>query len=145
VDSGVFSLALITAPVTDWRFYDSMYTERYMGVLEDNEDGYAETAVHKVDGFKNIAGTFSVLHGTGDDNVHYQNAAAMIDLLVSEGVSQDKFKMFAFTDSDHSINYNNALPWIYKFFMARLYEEKQRKPDAEKVKHQWGRRQGAHL
>jgi dipeptidyl-peptidase-4 len=145
VDSGVFSIALITAPVTDWRFYDSMYTERYMGVLEDNEDGYANTAVHNVDGFKNIAGTFSVLHGTGDDNVHYQNSAAMIDLLVGAGVPEDKFKMFAFTDSDHSIAYNNALNWIYKFFMARLYEEKQRKPDAQRVKHQWGKREGARL
>lgn len=65
VNSGVFTLALITAPVTDWRFYDSMYTERYMGVIEENEDGYAETAVHNPEGFKNIAGTFSVLHGTG--------------------------------------------------------------------------------
>jgi dipeptidyl-peptidase-4 len=139
VDSGVFTLALITAPVTDWRFYDSMYTERYMGVIESNEDGYIETAVHNPQGFKNIAGTFSVLHGTGDDNVHYQNTAAMIDLLVSAGVPETKMKTFTFTDSDHSINYNGASTWIYKFFMARLWEEAQRGAE-KKLSHQWSRR-----
>ncbi|KAH7310648.1 dipeptidyl peptidase IV N-terminal region-domain-containing protein [Stachybotrys elegans] len=140
LDSGVFTKALIVAPVTDWRFYDSMYTERYMKRLEDNEDGYATTAVRNTAGFKNIAGDFSVLHGTGDDNVHYQNAAAMVDLLVGEGVSSDKFKMFAFTDSAHGISYNNAGLWIHKFMTERLYDEVQRDPDAEAEVHPWSKR-----
>lgn len=63
-DAGVFTLGLITAPVSDWRFYDSMYTERYMGLYEDNEAGYNETAVRSADGFKNIAGGFAIMHGT---------------------------------------------------------------------------------
>lgn len=63
-DSGVFTLGLITAPVSDWRFYDSMYTERYMGTYESNVKGYNESGVHDAEGFKNIAGGFAIMHGT---------------------------------------------------------------------------------
>ncbi|KAH6972243.1 dipeptidyl peptidase IV N-terminal region-domain-containing protein [Ilyonectria sp. MPI-CAGE-AT-0026] len=141
VDSGIFTFGLITAPVSDWRFYDSMYTERYMKTLEGNREGYLETAVHNVDGFKNVPGGFSVLHGTGDDNVHYQHAAALIDLLVGGGVSPKQMKMFAFTDSDHSINYNGAGVYIYKYLTARLYDEVKRVPKDKELTHQWNRRQ----
>lgn len=141
VDSGVFTFGLITAPVSDWRFYDTMYTERYMKTLDENKDGYLETAVHKVDGFKNVAGGFSILHGTGDDNVHYQQTAALVDLLVGEGVSPEKMKMFAFTDSDHSINYNGASDYIYKYLTARLFDEVKRTSKEAKLVHQWSRRQ----
>lgn len=140
VNSGVFTMGLITAPVSDWRFYDSMYTERYMKTLEGNRDGYLETAVHDVDGFKNVAGGFSILHGTGDDNVHYQHTAALVDLLVGAGVSPEKMKMFAFTDSDHSIRYNNASLYIYKYLTERLYDEVKRKVNKEALVHQWSKR-----
>ncbi|KAG9254413.1 dipeptidyl peptidase IV N-terminal region-domain-containing protein [Emericellopsis atlantica] len=140
VDSGVFTLGLIVAPVSDWRFYDTLYTERYMKTLDGNKDGYLETAVHNVDGFKNVAGGFSVLHGTGDDNVHYQHTAAMIDLLVAEGVPPEKMHMFAFTDSDHSINYNGADVWIRKYLTDRLFDEKLRKVEGERLVHQWSKR-----
>ena len=140
VNSGVFTMGLITAPVSDWRFYDSMYTERYMKTLEGNRDGYLETAVHNVDGFKNVAGGFSILHGTGDDNVHYQHAAALVDLLVGAGVSPEKMKMFAFTDSDHSIRYNNASLYIYKYLTERLYDEVKRKVNKKTLVHQWSKR-----
>lgn len=141
VDSGVFTLGLITAPVSDWRFYDSIYTERYMKTLQGNRDGYLETAVHETTGFKNVAGGFSILHGTGDDNVHYQHAAALIDLLVGDGVSPEKMKMFAFTDSDHSIRYNGASAYIYKYLTERLYDEAQRKVHKDALVHQWSKRQ----
>lgn len=66
-DSGAFTFGLITAPVTDWRFYDSMYTERYMKDLKSNEGGYNETAVRKTAGFKNIKYFSALTHGLGDD------------------------------------------------------------------------------
>ncbi|OAQ92370.1 dipeptidyl-peptidase IV [Purpureocillium lilacinum] len=138
-DSGVFTFGLSTAPVSDWRFYDSMYTERYMKTLGANAAGYNETAVRKTAGFKSVAGVFSLMHGTGDDNVHFQNAAALVDLLVGGGVSPDKFKMMAFTDSDHGISYNGASTFIYKFLTARLWDEVQRKPGKGLV-HQWSRK-----
>ncbi|USW56441.1 Putative peptidase S9, prolyl oligopeptidase, catalytic domain, dipeptidylpeptidase IV [Septoria linicola] len=136
-DSDVFSFGLITAPVSDWRFYDSMYTERYMKTYEQNPEGYNETAVRKADGFKNARGGFGVMHGTGDDNVHYQNTAALVDLLVGEGVSPQKMEMVAFTDSDHSIVYNGASAWIYKYLTKRLWQEKERKTGLVEQTHQW--------
>ncbi|CAH0039498.1 unnamed protein product [Clonostachys rhizophaga] len=141
INTGIFSTSLITAPVSDWRFYDSLYTERYMKTLEDNEAGYLETRVHDTSKFKTVAGGFSILHGTGDDNVHYQHAAALIDLLVGEGVTPDKMKMFAFTDSTHGITYNGASLYIYRFLTARLFDEVNRKVDATALVHQWSKRQ----
>ncbi|KOS22468.1 Dipeptidyl peptidase 4 [Escovopsis weberi] len=135
-DSGVFTLGLSTAPVSDWRFYDTMYTERYMKTLEANADGYNSTAVRRTDGFKNIEGAFALMHGTGDDNVHFQNAAALVDLLMGDGVSPRKFKMMAFTDSDHGISYHGGSEFIYKFLTERLWEEVRRKP-GKTLKHQW--------
>ncbi|KAI1341066.1 dipeptidyl peptidase IV N-terminal region-domain-containing protein [Xylariaceae sp. FL0016] len=137
-DSGVFSLGLIVAPVSDWRFYDSMYTERYMKTSQMNPEGYNKTAVRKVDGFKNIAGGFSIMHGLGDDNVHYQNTAALVDLLVGAGVPPVQMQWRTFTDSDHSINYNGANTYLYKFMTELLYGEKNRV--GENLVHQWTRR-----
>ncbi|KAJ3484531.1 hypothetical protein NLG97_g7031 [Lecanicillium saksenae] len=137
-DSGAFTFGLITAPVTDWRLYDSVYTERYMKKLKDNEAGYNKTAVRNVDGFRNIAGSVAIIHGTGDDNVHYQNSAALIDLLVGSKVSPAKLKVMPFTDSTHSISYHNANIYHYKFLTSRLWEEVQRKEPG--MVHQWSRR-----
>ncbi|TQV93634.1 dipeptidyl-peptidase IV [Cordyceps javanica] len=137
-DSGAFTFGLITAPVTDWRLYDSVYTERYMKTLRDNEAGYNRTAVRAVDGFRNIAGGVAVMHGTGDDNVHYQNTAALVDLLVGSKVSPAKLKVVPFTDSTHSISYNQASTYLYKFLTARLWDEVQRKDHG--LVHQWSRR-----
>lgn len=137
--SGVFTFGLSTAPVSDWRFYDSMYTERYMKTLAGNAAGYNEAAVRRPGGFRKLAGVFSLMHGTGDDNVHYQNAAALVDLLVGDGgVSPDRFRMMAFTDSDHGISFHGASAYIYKFLTARLWDEVQRKQ--AKMVHQWSRK-----
>ncbi|OTB10080.1 hypothetical protein K445DRAFT_323385 [Daldinia sp. EC12] len=137
-DSGVFTLGLIVAPVTDWRFYDSMYTERYMKTSQLNPDGYNKTAIRKPDGFKNIAGGFSILHGLGDDNVHYQNTAALLDLLVGAGVSPAKMQWRVFTDSDHGISYHGASTYLYKFLTELLFREKTRTNQG--LTHQWARR-----
>ncbi|KAH9997388.1 dipeptidyl peptidase IV N-terminal region-domain-containing protein [Xylariaceae sp. FL0662B] len=137
-DSGVFTLGLIVAPVSDWRFYDSMYTERYMKTSQANPDGYGRTAVRSADGFRNIAGGFSVMHGLGDDNVHYQNTAALVDLLVGAGVPPVKMQWRTFTDSDHGISYHGASTYLYKFMTELLYREKVR--TSETLSHQWTRR-----
>ncbi|KAL7622445.1 Dipeptidyl peptidase 4 [Parahypoxylon ruwenzoriense] len=137
-DSGVFTLGLIVAPVSDWRFYDSMYTERYMKTSQMNPDGYTATAVRKPDGFKNIAGGFSIMHGLSDDNVHYQNTAALIDLLVGAGVPPSKMQWRVFTDSDHGISYHGASTYLYKFMTELLYREKARTGSG--LGHQWTRR-----
>lgn len=137
-DSGAFSLGLLTAPVSDWRFYDSMYTERYMKTLSTNEDGYNTTAIRRTEGFKNVEGGFLIQHGTGDDNVHFQNAAALVDTLIGDGVTPEQMQVQWFTDSDHSINYNGGNVFLYRQLAQRLYEEKKRS-GAEDT-HQWSKR-----
>lgn len=138
-DSGVFSFGLITAPVSDWRFYDSMYTERYMRVPETNAAGYEATAIRDTTGFKSVLGGFSIQHGLGDDNVHYQNTAALIDLLVGDGVSPEKMSWRDYTDSDHSIVYNGANIDLYKYLSGLLYKEKQREVGFVE-QHGWSKR-----
>lgn len=133
-NSGVFTLALITAPVSDWRFYDTMYTERFMKRLEDNTEGYKESAIVKPEGFKEIKGGFLIQHGTGDDNVHFQHAATMVDTLMQHKVSPEKMRVQWFTDSDHSIRFHLADTFLYKQLTDALYHEKNRR--TEKL-HQW--------
>jgi dipeptidyl aminopeptidase len=103
--SRVFQYGMAVAPVTDWRFYDSVYTERYMGLLKDNEAGYEGTAVTNISGFAD-ATRLLVMHGTGDDNVHYQNTLAFIDRLNMAGI--ENYDLHVFPDSDHSIYFHNA-------------------------------------
>ncbi|RHZ48584.1 prolyl dipeptidyl peptidase DppIV [Aspergillus thermomutatus] len=137
-DSGAFSLGLLTAPVSDWRFYDSMYTERYMKTLESNGGGYNASAIRNVVGYKNVRGGVLIQHGTGDDNVHFQNAAALVDTLVGAGVTPEKLQVQWFTDSDHGIRYHGGNVFLYRQLSKRLYEEKKRK---EKGKgHQWSKK-----
>ncbi|KAF7589071.1 diacylglycerol pyrophosphate phosphatase [Aspergillus hancockii] len=134
-DSGAFTLGLITAPVSDWRFYDSMYTERYMKTLSTNAEGYNTSAVRKADGFKSVEGGFLIQHGTGDDNVHFQNSAALVDLLMGAGVSPEKLEAQWFTDSDHGISYHGGSVFLYKQLARKLYAEKHRQ--AHVLTHQW--------
>ena len=114
-----------------------MYTERYMKTLETNAKGYNETAVRKPEGFQNIAGSFLLQHGTGDDNVHFQHGAVLLDTLMNAGVSPQKLDAMWFTDSDHSINFHGASMFLYKQLTMKLYEEKNR---GRAEKHQWTRR-----
>ncbi|PWW77999.1 hypothetical protein C7212DRAFT_276810 [Tuber magnatum] len=137
LDSGAFSLGLMTAPGTDWRFYNSMYTERYMKLLTTNRAGYNASAITKTSGFKNVAGGFLIQHGTGDDNVHFQHAAALVDALVYEGVSPEKMRVQWFTDSRHDMSSPGATDFLYKQLAKALYEEKSRRPEGS---HQWSRR-----
>lgn len=65
-DAGIFSAAISVAPVTDWLLYDSVYTERYMDIPGSNKEGYAQSAVRNMEGFKHTS--FLLAHGTGDDN-----------------------------------------------------------------------------
>jgi dipeptidyl-peptidase-4 len=135
-NSGIISLGLITAPTSDMRLYDSMFTERYMGITPQDNAAYDRAAVRNATGFKNIAGGVLIQHGTGDDNVHYQHTATMVDTLIGQGVPPEKLQIMPFTDSDHSINYNNQNTFLYKQLTKRLYEEKMRVVGRQE-RHQW--------
>lgn len=129
LDTDIFSFGMMTGPVTDWRFYDSVYTERFMKTPEENRAGYAAAAVTDVKGFERARGGFSVMHGTGDDNVHYQHTAAFVELMVREGVSPEKMKMLVFTDNNHDIEQGRADTYLYRFMTERLYDEVERREE----------------
>jgi dipeptidyl-peptidase-4 len=84
---GVFKAAIAGAPVTDWRFYDTIYTERYMRTPQENEGGYnAGAPIRHVD---KLAGNLLVVHGTSDDNVHFQNTIQLVHYLEQAGKQFD--------------------------------------------------------
>ncbi|GJN88898.1 hypothetical protein Rhopal_001869-T1 [Rhodotorula paludigena] len=121
-NSTVFGLGMAVAPVTDWRFYDSIYTERYMSTPELNPSGYANASVSRMAGFKHA--DFALAHGSGDDNVHYQNTANLLDRFTIAQVRNFRFRMF--TDSDHSISTRGAywelMAWLEGFLLERFGE-----------------------
>lgn len=80
---GVFDVGLVGAPVTDWRLYDSIYTERYMGLLDENKEGYIESAVSPY--AANLEGDLFIAHATSDENVHVQNTMQLLTALTSNG------------------------------------------------------------
>lgn len=94
----VFSMAIAVAPVTSWRFYDSVYTERYMTTPQENPTGYDENSpIMHADKLK---GDYLLIHGSGDDNVHVQNTMRMVNALVA---ANKPFDMFIYPDRAHGI------------------------------------------
>ncbi|MCE5247523.1 MAG: S9 family peptidase [Candidatus Polarisedimenticolia bacterium] len=84
---GVFKAGAAVAPVTDWRFYDSAYTERYLKLPKDNPDGYRDSS--PVNAAAKLDGALLVVHGSGDDNVHWGNTIAFVDALYKAGRPYD--------------------------------------------------------
>ncbi|KAJ2777396.1 Dpp4p [Coemansia javaensis] len=115
--SDVFRVGMAVAPVTSWRLYDSVYTERYMKTPQENDAGYTASTVSNTTGFANAR--FLVQHGSGDDNVHLQNTLALTDLLESKNVPG--FEMAVYTDSDHSIYTHGVRPALYARMVAFLF------------------------
>jgi len=94
----VFKMAIAVAPVTNWRFYDSVYTERYMQTPQENASGYDQNSpINHVDKLK---GKFLLIHGSGDDNVHVQNSMQMIEALIQ---SNKQFDSQIYPDKNHGI------------------------------------------
>jgi dipeptidyl-peptidase-4 len=83
----VFKAGVSAAPVTDWRLYDSIYTERYMGLLDENTEGYVQTASTSNAG--NVNDELFLAHSTMDENVHVQNTFQFITALASAGIDAD--------------------------------------------------------
>ncbi len=99
----VFKAAIAVAPVTNWRFYDSIYTERYMGLPKDNPDGYDDNS--PINHVETLEGKYLLVHGTGDDNVHYQNSVEMIDALVK---ANKQFDFASYPERNHGIYGGNT-------------------------------------
>ena len=94
----VFKSAIAVAPVTNWRFYDNIYTERFMRTPQENGINYdVNSPINHVD---KIKGDFLLIHGTADDNVHFQNSMEMVNSLVK---SNKEFDFFAYPNKNHGI------------------------------------------
>lgn len=93
-----FKSAIAVAPVTNWRYYDTIYTERYMGLPQDNPEGYDDNS--PINYVTELEGPYLLVHGTGDDNVHWQNSAEMINTLVREN---KEFDLHIYPDRNHGI------------------------------------------
>ncbi|MBK6263493.1 S9 family peptidase [Marivirga sp. S37H4] len=97
----VFEVALVGAPVTDWRLYDSIYAERYMGLNEDNEEGYINSSSTTY--AKNLEGHIFIAHSTMDENVHVQNTFQLVKALIDNGKDHD---LKIFPPGAHGVAYN---------------------------------------
>jgi dipeptidyl-peptidase-4 len=94
----VFKAGIAVAPVTNWRFYDSIYTERYLKTPQENAAGYDDNS--PVTHAAKLKGKYLLVHGTGDDNVHFQNAVAMQDALIR---ANRQFDSFYYPNRNHGI------------------------------------------
>lgn len=115
--AGVFKCGLAVAPLATRFLYDSIHTERYMDVPDNNVDGYEKCSIlnTNLDNFKRA--TYSIIHGTADDNVHFQNSALITKALIDAGVDFDDF---FYADEAHSINYGSNNPaHIYKLLTKK--------------------------
>lgn len=105
-DAGqTFRYGMAVAPVTDWRYYDSIYTERYMHTPQANPGGYNNASISNVTALQQNV-RFLLMHGVADDNVHMQNSLTLLDKLDLAGV--ENYDVHVFPDSDHSIYFHNA-------------------------------------
>ena len=94
----VFKTAIAVAPVTSWRYYDSIYTERYMQTPQENASGYDNNS--PINHVNKLKGNFLLVHGTADDNVHVQNTMKMIEALVQ---ANKQFDWAIYPDKNHGI------------------------------------------
>ena len=105
----VFKMGIAVAPVTNWRYYDTVYTERFLRTPQENPAGYDDNSPTT---YANLMkGNFLLIHGTADDNVHFQNSMEF-----AEGLVQNKkqFEFMAYPDKDHSIYGGQTRPQLYK-------------------------------
>lgn len=98
-----YSMAIAVAPVTNWRFYDSIYTERYMRTPQENASGYDDNS--PINHVEKMKGAYLLVHGTGDDNVHFQNSVEMTEALIE---ANKQFEFYMYPDRNHGIYGKNA-------------------------------------
>ncbi|WP_299460758.1 S9 family peptidase [uncultured Microscilla sp.] len=104
----VFKAAIAVAPVSTWRFYDTIYTERFLQRPQDNAKGYDKNS--PLNHVNKLKGNYLLVHGTGDDNVHFQNAVELQNALIKAG---KQFQSFYYPNRTHSIFSQGARPHLY--------------------------------
>ncbi|WP_318840750.1 S9 family peptidase [Reichenbachiella ulvae] len=113
----VFKAAVAVAPVTNWRFYDTIYTERYMRTPQENPEGYDSNSPNTY--ASQLKGNFLLIHGTGDDNVHFQNAVTLQESLIQ---SNKQFDSFYYPDKAHSLYGGKTRTHLYSMMASWIME-----------------------
>ncbi len=113
----LFKAGIAVAAVTNFRFYDTIYTERYLGLPSQNPEGYDENSPITL--AKGIKGKLLIVHGMADDNVHYQNAVEFQEAMVQAGV---QFQSMSYANRNHSIRGGNTSMHLYTMFENFLKE-----------------------
>lgn len=103
-----YKAAIAVAPVTNWRYYDNVYTERFMRTPQENAEGYDTNS--PINHVEKLKGNYLLIHGTADDNVHYQNSMDLITALVK---ANKQFEHFAYPNKDHGIYGGNTRLHLY--------------------------------
>ena len=113
----IFKTGISIAPITDWRLYDTAFTERYMRTPKENFDGYEKTSPIKL--APSMEGNLLLIHGTADDNVHVQHTLDYSDALIEAG---KQFDMQLYSDRDHGIYGGNTRMHLYKKMSDYLFK-----------------------
>ncbi len=105
----LFKMAIAVAPVTSWRYYDNIYTERFMRTPQENADGYDDNSpINHVD---KLQGNYLLIHGAADDNVHYQNTMEMVNAMVA---ANKQFDLFIYPNKNHGIYGGNTRNHLFQ-------------------------------
>jgi len=115
--NGTFKAGIAVAPPTDWKFYDTVYTERYMRTPQENFNGYAATS--PLEKAKDLQGRLLLIHGTADDNVHFAQSMVYAEALVQAG---KQFDMHFYKDRNHGISGGNTRYHLYTKMSNFLFD-----------------------
>ena len=114
----LYKVGISVAPVGDQKLYDTIYQERYMGLPQDSPDGFEKGS--PVTHAKNLQGKLLLIHGTGDDNVHYQNA----EVVMNEMIKHNRpFDMMSYPNRSHAINEGDNTSLHLYSLMTRYFEQ----------------------
>lgn len=113
---GVFYAGVAVAPPTSWRYYDTIYTERYMRTPQENQEGYDESPISRA---KDLKGALLICHGLADDNVHFRHVAEYTEALVQ---ADKDFRQLTYTNRNHSIYGGNTRNHLYRQLINHFKE-----------------------
>jgi len=115
--AGVFSTGIAVAPVTNWKYYDTIYTERFMRTPQENDSGYEDNS--PVNFADDLEGKFLLVHGMSDDNVHFQNSVDFATALIEADV---QFEMLYYPNQNHGIRGGNSRYHLYEKMTSFILE-----------------------
>ncbi|MBP9689964.1 MAG: S9 family peptidase, partial [Bacteroidia bacterium] len=114
----VFKTAIAVAPVTNWKYYDNIYTERFMRTPQENGTSYDDNS--PINHVEKIKGNYLIIHGTADDNVHFQNAVEMVNAMINKNV---KFDSEFYPNKNHGISGGKTRLHLYERMTRYILEK----------------------